>query len=173
MERGALLWPAAIVAWVPGYASAAHRHHCVQLILPLRGTIRMGGSQPDWTEVHGVLIRPDALHEVDSSDTPALIAFVDAGSEVGAALMQKFEDDVSVIDLGTVSTWRTQLGDPLPLEQAAVDTWLRTDSWCHANRQLSIPRSMGCCPTFARRSWIAANCRSAAWPAARVCRPRR
>ena len=127
MERGALLWPAAIVAWVPGYASAAHRHHCVQMILPLRDTIRMRGSQPDWAEAHGVLIRPDALHEVDSSDTPALIAFVDAESEVGAALMQKFEDDVSVIDIGTVSAWRTQLGDPLRLEQAAVDTWLRTE----------------------------------------------
>jgi hypothetical protein len=32
---GALLWPAAIVVWGPGYVSAAHRHHCVQLVMAL------------------------------------------------------------------------------------------------------------------------------------------
>ena len=30
---GMAAWPAALIVWGPGFASTAHRHHCVQLIM--------------------------------------------------------------------------------------------------------------------------------------------
>lgn len=32
---GALLWPAAMIVWGPGYVSSGHKHHCVQLVMAM------------------------------------------------------------------------------------------------------------------------------------------
>ena len=36
---GMAAWPAALIVWGPGFASTAHRHHCVQLLMTLRGSL--------------------------------------------------------------------------------------------------------------------------------------
>jgi hypothetical protein len=87
---GALSWPAALVVWGPGYASSAHRHHCVQLVLALQGSLRIrASSRGRWTTCPAALVRPDAPHEVEARETRVLIAFVEAESELGAALLKR------------------------------------------------------------------------------------
>jgi hypothetical protein len=36
---GALVWPAAMIVWGPGFTTASHRHHCVQLVMAMRGSL--------------------------------------------------------------------------------------------------------------------------------------
>ena len=36
----AFTWPAALFLWGPGSWSDLHRHHCVQLVMALDGTLR-------------------------------------------------------------------------------------------------------------------------------------
>jgi len=124
--RGALVWPAAMIVWGPGYRSAAHGHHCVQLVMALRGTLQVRGKPSErWRRCGAVLVRPDAIHEVDARGGGVLIGFVDAESELGAALHERVDDDLSVVSSRQVARWRQTLG-PAPSE-ATVARWVSAD----------------------------------------------
>jgi AraC-like DNA-binding protein len=122
----ALTWPAALFVWGPGSWSDRHRHHCVQLVFALRGTLRFRErARQHWTTCGAVLVRPDAWHEVDAHGTDVLIAFVDAESELGAAMVERTRSAVASIDPGTVAEWRAQVGDPSSLTAVRVEPWVR------------------------------------------------
>jgi len=124
----ALLWPAALVVWGPGSASSLHRHHCVQLVLALRETLRVRErARQTWQRCGGVLIRPDVAHEVDARNTDVLIAFVDPESELGTALLDRIAGEVATLSSRVVAEWRSTLGDPATLHAARVEPWLKTE----------------------------------------------
>ena len=121
----AFAWPAALFLWGPGAWTDLHRHHCVQLVMALTGTIRFRQRQRQrWTTCGAVLVQPDAWHEVDARGTHVMIAFVDAESDLGAALAARTESHVAPIPAGTVAEWRAQLGQPTSLTAARVEPWV-------------------------------------------------
>ena len=121
---GALVWPAAMIVWGPGFTSAAHRHHSVQLVMTLQGTLLVRGRPGDeWMKCGAFLVRPDAVHEVDARGTTVLIAFVDAESGLGAALCDRIRDDILRIRPSQVARWRAALGPAL--SEARVERWVR------------------------------------------------
>jgi AraC-like DNA-binding protein len=123
---GSLVWPAAMIVWGPGFTSAAHRHHCVQLVMALKGTLHIRGGPPDaWLKCGAALVRPDAVHEVDARDSTVLIAFVDAESELGSALCAQIEGDILSISRIQLERWRALLGDVL--SDSSVERWVRTE----------------------------------------------
>jgi len=108
----AFSWPAALFLWGPGSWTDLHRHHCVQLVMALRGTLRFRRSRgPRWTKCGAALVAPDAWHEVDARNADVLIAFVDAESELGAALADWTVSEVAPVASAAVATWRAQLGE--------------------------------------------------------------
>jgi AraC-like DNA-binding protein len=122
---GTLVWPAAMIVWGPGFRTADHRHHCVQLVMAMRGSLRIRGRSDDpWVKCGAALVRPDAAHEVDARDSTVLIVFVDSESELGAALSERIEGGISCISETQVTRWRTALGR-VPTE-ARVERWVRT-----------------------------------------------
>src|SRR5215467_5512523 len=122
---GALFWPSAMIVWGPGFTTASHRHHCVQLIMAMRGTLLIRGNSDDpWMRCGAALVRADAAHEIDARDTTVLIGFVDSESELGAALRERIEGGISCISESEVARWRVALGR-LPTE-ARVERWVRT-----------------------------------------------
>jgi AraC-like DNA-binding protein len=127
----AFTWPAALFLWGPGSRTDLHRHHCVQLVMALDGTLRFRqGQRQRWTTCSAVLVRPDARHEVDARGTDVLIAFVDAESELGAALATRTPSLVSPIPPATVGEWRTQLGEAGSLTAARVEPWVTGTLLC-------------------------------------------
>jgi AraC-like DNA-binding protein len=123
---GTLVWPAAMIVWGPGFTSAAHRHHSVQLVMAMKGTLRIrGGPDDTWLKCGAALVRPDASHEVDARDTAVLIAFVDAESELGAALCDQIEGNILSISPRQLERWRALLGDEL--SDSTVERWVRTE----------------------------------------------
>ena len=133
---GALVWPAAMIVWGPGFTTAGHRHHCVQLVMAMRGTLLIRGRLDDqWMRCGAALVRPDAPHEVDARDTTVLIGFVDSESELGAALGERIEGAISCISEAQVARWRTALGR-IPNE-ARVERWVRTEL-LHRRRPVRI-----------------------------------
>jgi AraC-like DNA-binding protein len=121
----AFTWPAALFLWGPGSWSDLHRHHCVQLVMALHGTLRFRTRQRQrWTKCGAVLVRPDAWHEVDARDTDVLVAFVDAESELGAALAERTASEVAPIAADTIAKWRTQLGEAASLTADRVGPWV-------------------------------------------------
>src|SRR5690348_12309060 len=118
---GALVWPAAMIVWGPAFTSARHSHHCVQLLMAMDGTLEVrSGPGHKWIECGAVLVRPDANHEVDARETNVLlIAFVDAESDLGAALTERIialngaqsrQGGVSSVPDSQVKRWRAMLG---------------------------------------------------------------
>jgi hypothetical protein len=70
----AFAWPAALFLWGPGSWTDMHRHHCVQLVMALDGTLHFRQRQRQrWTSSGAVLVRPDAWHEVNARETEVLI----------------------------------------------------------------------------------------------------
>jgi AraC-like DNA-binding protein len=123
----AFTWPAALFLWGPGSWTDLHRHHCVQLVMALDGALRFRERpRQRWTTCAAVLVRPDAWHEVNARGTDVLIAFVDAESELGAALAERTAVDVTPVPMATVAEWRAQLGDSVSLTAARVEPWVTT-----------------------------------------------
>jgi AraC-like DNA-binding protein len=123
LAPGMVAWPAAMMVWGPGFTSTAHRHHCVQLLMALRGSLLVrGGPQEAWRKCGAALVRPDAVHEVDARGSTVLIGFIDAESEMGAALSERIEGDIACVPAHEVKRWRAVLG-PTPNEQGA-ERWL-------------------------------------------------
>ena len=46
LGASAFTWPAALFLWGPGSWSDLHRHHCVQLVMALDGTLRFIANGP-------------------------------------------------------------------------------------------------------------------------------
>src|SRR6266536_3291295 len=126
-KPGALVWPAAMLVWGPGFTSARHSHHCVQLVMVMQGKLRIrSGPQDKWKICEAALIRPDVAHEVDARlGGTLLIGFVDAESELGAALSETIRGEIFCVPEGQVTRWRSALGPRL--SQARVDRWVRMD----------------------------------------------
>jgi AraC-like DNA-binding protein len=82
-------------------------------------------------------VQPDARHEVDARGTNVMIAFVDAESELGAALSAPTESRVAPIPVGTVAEWRAQLGKPASITAARVEPWV-TQTLLRERRPQSI-----------------------------------
>jgi AraC-like DNA-binding protein len=147
---GSAGWPAAMIVWGPGFTSAVHRHHCVQLVLALGGgSLRVrGGPAEPWRECGAALVRPDAWHEVDAREGTILIGFVDAESELGAALCETIDGDIAAVHPGRVARWREVLG--------ARPTGARVERWVsgyllHRRRSVTIDPRLQCVLMHLRR----------------------
>ena len=92
--------------------------------MALHATLRFRDRRRgQWTKCSAVLVRPDAWHEVDARATDVLIGFIDAESELGAALAGRTHSQVAPVAPATVAAWRKQLGDPA-LTAARVEPWV-------------------------------------------------
>jgi AraC-like DNA-binding protein len=123
---GVVVWPAAMIVWGPGYKAATHRHHCIQLVMALKGTLLIRRGRNDaWLRCGAALVRQDAVHEVDARNATVLITFVDAESELGSALGDQIESDIFPIPPDQLARWRLRLADNL--SEQGVDRWARTE----------------------------------------------
>ena len=97
-------------------------------------------------------MRADAWHEVNARGTTVLIAFVDAESELGAALAERTITDVAPIPIATVNEWRRQLGDSASLTAARVEPWVTGNCSATLDHRQSITGSSVSCG-ICRAGW--------------------
>jgi AraC-like DNA-binding protein len=103
-------WPAAMIVWGPGFYGSAHRHHCVQLLVTLRGSLNVSSGVNAWRKCGAVLVRPDAIHEVDARGSTLLICFISVESVLGVALTERIDGDIACISGRQLARWRAILG---------------------------------------------------------------
>ena len=134
-------WPPVLIVWGPGFRTAPHRHHSVQLLMALHDSLMVrGGPKNAWKTSGAVWVRPDATHEVDARGTTLLIGFVSAESDLGVALSERIEGEIACVASRQVGRWRTVLG-PTPNEDRA-ERWLST-FLLHHSRPLAIHPGVG------------------------------
>ncbi|HEX2454040.1 MAG TPA: AraC family transcriptional regulator [Vicinamibacterales bacterium] len=135
-RHGIAPWPPVMLVWGPGFVAAAHRHHCVQLLFALHGSVLVrGGRTQAWRKCGAVWIRPDANHELDARGTTLLIGFIDAESDMGAALSARIEEEIACIPARQVARWRAVLGSTP--NDARAQRWL-TEFLLHRRRGVAI-----------------------------------
>ena len=115
-------WPPVMFVWGPGFKTARHRHHCVQLLMALRGALLVRSGEEGWRKCGAVWVRPDATHEVDARGSTLLIGFISAESDMGAALSARIDGAIACVPAGQVARWRAVLG-PAPSD-ARTERWL-------------------------------------------------
>ena len=122
-RRGIAPWPHVLLVFGPGFRTAAHRHHCVQLLMTLRGSLLVrGGRESAWRKCGAVWVRPDAMHEADARGSPLLIGFINAESELGVALSERIEGAITCVPDRQVARWRAVLGSTP--NEARAERWL-------------------------------------------------
>jgi hypothetical protein len=110
-RQGVAPWPPVMIVWGPGFKGVPHRHHCVQLLMTLRGSLLVrGGPRQAWTKCGAVWVQPDATHEVDARGSTLLIAFISAESEMGAGLSERIDGEIACVPAQEVARWRSVLG---------------------------------------------------------------
>jgi AraC-like DNA-binding protein len=122
-REGMAAWPSVLIVCGPGFKTAAHRHHCVQLLMTLRGSLLVrSGPMEAWRKCTAVWVRPDAIHEVDARGSTFLLGFINAESEMGGVLSERIEGEIACVPAREVSRWRAVLGS-MPNE-ARARRWL-------------------------------------------------
>jgi AraC-like DNA-binding protein len=116
-------WPPVLLVCGPGFATVAHQHHCVQLLMALHGSLLVrGGRNRAWRKCGAVWVRPDAIHQMDARGSKLLIGFISAESDLGAALAERIEGEIACVPARQVARWRAVLGSTP--DEARAERWL-------------------------------------------------
>jgi len=119
-------WPAAMIVWGQGFAATLHHHPCIQLMMTLRGALRIRGrSSEPWRRCGAALIGHGVVHEVDARGAPVVLVFVHTESELGVALGELLTGEITRLSPAVVARWRATIGSPP--RGARVDQWVRND----------------------------------------------
>lgn len=75
----------------------AHAHHAIQIVIALDGCIAISGSDAEWHEARGIVVRPDAEHSFDCNGALGVMVFVDPESSEGAWLATSLRQDITIV----------------------------------------------------------------------------
>jgi AraC family transcriptional regulator len=75
----------------------AHAHHAIQIVIALDGCVAIGGSDGEWREARGIVVRPDAEHCFDCNGAFGVMVFVDPESSEGAWLSTSLRQDITIV----------------------------------------------------------------------------
>jgi AraC-like DNA-binding protein len=115
-----------MIVWGPGLVSARHKHHSIQLVMAIEGRLRIrSGPKCPWMECGAAVVDANAPHEVDAADAQVVLAFADPKSDVGAALRQAVQQNITLIQDDIVASWRQQLGGSASLTSSRIEPWVR------------------------------------------------
>jgi AraC-like DNA-binding protein len=75
----------------------AHAHHAIQIVIALDGCMAISGSNGEWRETRGIVVRPDAEHSFDCNGAFGVMVFVDPESSEGAWLSTSLRHDITIV----------------------------------------------------------------------------
>jgi AraC-like DNA-binding protein len=74
-----------------------HAHHAIQIVIALDGAVAISGSDGEWREARGIVVRPDAEHSFDPNAAFGAMVFVDPESSEGAWLSNSLRQDITIL----------------------------------------------------------------------------
>ena len=74
-----------------------HAHHAIQIVIALDGCVAISGSDGEWRETGGLIVRPDAEHSFDCNGALGVMVFVDPESSEGAWLSTSLRQDITTV----------------------------------------------------------------------------
>jgi AraC family transcriptional regulator len=74
-----------------------HSHHAIQIVVAIDGTVAVKGSQGEWRNGRGVIVRQDVEHSYEGKGSTGAMIFVDPESHEGVWLQTALAEDVTVV----------------------------------------------------------------------------
>lgn len=74
-----------------------HAHHAIQIVVALDGAAAICGSDGEWREARGIVVRPDAGHSFDCNGALGVMVFVDPECREGAWLATSLRQDITLV----------------------------------------------------------------------------
>jgi AraC-like DNA-binding protein len=106
-------------------AWSKHAHDCVQLIVALKGALRVRErARTPWRRGRAVVVKADVHHEIDASGSFVVMGFIDASSALGVAVTAHLRAPVEIVSNTEVVRWRQALGDSKALDATRVRKWV-------------------------------------------------
>ena len=104
-----------------------HAHHAIQIVVAFEGQVAICGTDDQWRDGPGVVVRPDVLHSFDAQGASAAMFFVDPESIEGAWLQSSLSHDITVVPEAPLVAPATALRMFVerPLEAMGVDALIR------------------------------------------------
>lgn len=75
----------------------AHAHHAIQAVIAIEGCVAISGTDGDWRECRGLVVRPDAEHSFDCNGALGVMLFVDPESREGAWMSAALRHDITIV----------------------------------------------------------------------------
>jgi AraC family transcriptional regulator len=75
----------------------AHAHHAIQVVIALDRNAAICGSDGEWHEAAGIVVRPDAEHSFDCNGALGVMLFVDPESSEGTWLSASLRQDITLV----------------------------------------------------------------------------
>jgi AraC-like DNA-binding protein len=75
----------------------AHAHHAIQIVIALDGCVAICGSDGQWRENRGIVVRPDAEHSFDCNGALGVMMFVDPESSEGVWLSASLRQEITIV----------------------------------------------------------------------------
>jgi len=82
----------------------AHAHHAIQIVIAFDGCLAIRGTDVDWREAGGIVVRPDAEHSFDCNGAFGTMIFVDPESTEGAWLSASLRDAITIVPRARLDT---------------------------------------------------------------------
>lgn len=73
----------------------SHAHHAIQVVIALDGCFAISGSDGEWRESRGIVVRPDAAHSFDCNGAHGVMVFVDPESSEGAWISASLRQEIT------------------------------------------------------------------------------
>jgi AraC-like DNA-binding protein len=102
----------------------AHAHHAIQFVVSFDQAMRIAGSDGNWREGSGILVRPDAVHSFDCNGAFGAMLFIDPESSEGAWLTAPLREDITIVPNARLQSAAVELGTftepPTPTDPASL-----------------------------------------------------
>ena len=82
----------------PAGDTTTHAHHALQLAVGLSGPVRLRASDGAWREHEAALVPSDVPHQLESSEEPVLLVYIEPESEDGRAFHRQPGAGIVAVD---------------------------------------------------------------------------
>ena len=117
-SRTLYVWNSVSAIFLYGLVTPAHSHNTMQLVFDIRNSFKCKLQNTDWGVYKSVIIKENAIHQLNTNNSVQLLLYLDAESEVAKKLKSKYLADSDICSLDVELLDHAKPGE---LEQCLIE----------------------------------------------------
>jgi AraC-like DNA-binding protein len=112
------VWNSVSATFFYGGVTPFHSHNTMQLVFDMRKTFKCRVQNTEWGVYKSVIIKENAIHQLDTNDSVQLLLYLDAESEIAKAIRLNY---LSGIDICSLNLEVLDYARPGELERCLIE----------------------------------------------------